>query len=247
MKPNPGFCQMPFDMLCRQSLRRSLAACWVAIIACLAPSLYGQLLPPDAVDLAKVKIEEWVNASDLCPVARVAPNPSIAGFEHQGIRYQFSSESARNQFVHSPQDFVEAAKFARWERNFMTAMSPVWCPVTDQVNPGGFGEFDKLELKWRTCCQFCNPSFVPGCFDQALIRPRRNGLSAAAVLASTVLGRLRRRPAAQGASSTVTSVGSCSSQFQVPSSASGFRAQSFKSCLTRAGHGTFTSGEMSSV
>ncbi len=169
---------MPVDMLCLQSLGRSLAACCVAIIACLAPSLYGQLLPPDAVDLAKVKIEEWVNASDLCPVARVAPNPSIAGFEHQGIRYQFSSESARNQFVHSPQDFVEAAKFARWERNFMTAISPVWCPVTDQVNPGGFGEFDKLELKWRTCCQFCNPALVPGCFDQALARLKERAKTA---------------------------------------------------------------------
>ena len=148
---------------------------WTAFLALAAWLLVhspatAQLLPPEAVDLSKVKIEEKIAAADLCPVALTAPNPTVAAFERQGTRYRFSSEAARNQFVHSPEGFIAAANHARWQTNFVRAMSPVWCPVTDQVNPGGFGEFDQLGLKWRTCCQFCKPEVVPDCYTVSLAR-----------------------------------------------------------------------------
>jgi len=141
-------------------------------------SATAQLLPPEAVDLSKVKIEERQTADLLCPVGLTAPNPLVAGFEHQGIRYRFSSEAARNQFVKSPENFIEAARYARWENNFTRAMSPVWCPVTDQVNPGGFGTYDQLGLQWQTCCQFCKPETIPDCFATSLQRLKERARTA---------------------------------------------------------------------
>lgn len=136
----------------------------------LTTSAVAQLLPPEAVDLSKVRIEEKQRTDDLCPVALTPVDPDVEAYEHNGIRYQFSSNAARNQFVHAPQNFLDAAKFARWENNFVEAMSPVWCPVTDQINPGGFGKYEKFDLQWRSCCQFCRPELVSGCFDLALGR-----------------------------------------------------------------------------
>jgi len=150
-------------------MRNQLCVSILALIVCCV-SATAQLLPPDAVDLSKVNIEEKQTAADLCPVTLKAPDISVADFEFQGVRFRFSSDSARNQFIKAPQNYIGAARSARWENNFIRAMSSVWCPVSDQVNPGGFGEYEKLNLKWRTCCQFCNPDLIPDVFGLALKR-----------------------------------------------------------------------------
>ena len=84
----------------------SLAKSLVLLMA-LAAGAQAQLLPPEAVDLSKVKIEEKQSASELCPVALTAPDPAVADFEYQGVRYRFSSDSVRNQFMHSPQSLFK--------------------------------------------------------------------------------------------------------------------------------------------
>ena len=149
-----------------------------ASILAISESIDGQLLPPEAVDLSKVRIVERQKSDDLCPVKLLEVDSTVATYLYQGAQYRFSSNAARNQFILAPQNFVDAAKFKRWENNFVLAMSPVYCPVTDQVNPGGFGEYMELDLKWRSCCQFCNPSLIPGCFDLALDRLKRRAVTA---------------------------------------------------------------------
>lgn len=140
---------------------------WIVLAAVPARQAIAQLLPPDAVDLSKVKIAEFQKAIDLCPVTLAPPDPLLPIFEHEGIPYRAFSKEAENQFKANPDSYLEAAKYQRWENNFLRAMSPIWCPVTDQVNPGGFGKYRQRGLDWQVCCQFCNPAFVPDCFALA--------------------------------------------------------------------------------
>ena len=35
-------------------------------------------------------------------------------------------------------------------------MSIIWCPVTDELNPGGLLRWERLGLVWESCCKFCN-------------------------------------------------------------------------------------------
>ncbi len=149
----------------RRAIWRSLAG--IAFAALPLGDMRAQLLPPDAVDLSKVKIAEVQKPADLCPVTLAPADLSLPVFEHNGVVYRAASKEAEKQFKANPGQYLEAATYQRWENNFLRAMSPVWCPVTDQVNPGGFGQYRERSLDWRTCCQFCNPDFVPDCFALA--------------------------------------------------------------------------------
>ena len=167
-----------------RALRKRVPSGLPSIAAALFLSMHmatvatAQLLPPDAVDLSKVKIAEFEKSVDLCPVHLVSSDPSLPEFEHQGIRYRGHAKGCEEQFRASPDEFREAANRKRWENNFVRAMSPVWCVVSDQVNPGGFGQFEKLSLKWQTCCQFCNPDLIPDCFAISLKRLKERAKSA---------------------------------------------------------------------
>ena len=145
-------------------------------LSCLltgGPIAMAQLLPPDAVNLAKVKIKEHQKGIDLCPVTLDPSDPNLAVFELIGTKWRVSSPDAESQFKADPDRYLEAAVYRRWENNFVRSMSPVWCPVTDQINPGGFAAYRERGLDWRVCCQFCNPSFIPNCFAVAESRLKR--------------------------------------------------------------------------
>ena len=103
---------------------------WIVLAAVPARQAIAQPLPPDAVDLSKVKIAEFQKAIDLCPVTLAPPDPLLPIFKHDGIPYRASSKEAENQFKANSDSYLETAKYQRWENNFLRAMSPIWCPVT---------------------------------------------------------------------------------------------------------------------
>jgi hypothetical protein len=127
-------------------------------------------LPPESVILSKVKISEKQKSDQLCPVHLVASDSGLPTFKYKGVSYRGHTPECQSEFEKEPEKYASDAKFKRWENNFVVAMSPVWCPVTDQVNPGGLSKWEKLGLKWESCCIFCNTSVFPDCFSVALDR-----------------------------------------------------------------------------
>ena len=128
----------------------------------------GAQLPPDAVDLAKVKIPEALKSTDLCPVKLV---PSIADGEtwnHNGVDYRGSEPGVQTTFTGDPDSFAAKAAEERYVNNFMLAMSTIWCPITDEVTPGGRKQVDGLGYTWESCCSFCDEEMLPENFDEAL-------------------------------------------------------------------------------
>lgn len=132
-------------------------------------ALFGQL-PPEAVDLALVKIPETLKSQDLCPVHLV---PSIAGgetWEYKGIAYRGSEPGSKTQFMTKPDAYASAAAKRRWIDNFMLAMSTIWCPITDEVTPGGRKQVPGLGYKWESCCSFCDEEMHEDNFREAVKR-----------------------------------------------------------------------------
>lgn len=101
-----------------------------ALVALAASPALAQL-PPDAVDLGKVKISE-----------------------------KFKAEGAES----------EEQKLDRWTKNYVDAMSLIWCPVTDEVNPGGLLQWTVEGITWESCCAFCDESVKDDDFVGALER-----------------------------------------------------------------------------
>ncbi len=144
---------------------------WIvaAALMVVAPGVLAQL-PPDAVQLDKVKISEKVKSQDLDPVTLKPAAPALGTFEHQGIVYGISDEGSRASFMKSPDTFVEPATKARWEQNFIASMSAIWCPVTDEISPGGNTKWEKIGFTWESCCQFCNDTVQDSDFVTGLER-----------------------------------------------------------------------------
>ena len=65
-------------------------------------------LPPDAVDLAKVKISEQEKSIDLCPVHLVASVPSMETWEHEGVSYRGHEPGCKAAFDENPNAFLFA-------------------------------------------------------------------------------------------------------------------------------------------
>jgi hypothetical protein len=113
-------------------------------------------LPPDAVELDKVKIPEAQRSEDLCPVYLEPSDKNLPAWEYKGVTYRGGKPDAREKFFKDPDKFAEAAKKKRWINNFMRAMSVVWCPVTDQITPGGMMQWNRFGLTFESCCSFCD-------------------------------------------------------------------------------------------
>ncbi|MEM1248849.1 MAG: hypothetical protein AAGA81_19010 [Acidobacteriota bacterium] len=146
----------------------SLAPCLLALLLCAAPT--PAQLPPDAVDLSLVKIKEVQLSEELCPVHLV---PSIADGEtwtHDGVSYRGSEPGSKAEFMKAPADYAEKAKKQRWINNFMLAMSPVWCPVTGEISPGGRKRHEAEGYTWESCCSVCDGEMkmFPPEYDTAL-------------------------------------------------------------------------------
>ena len=155
---------------------RSVLRFTLLLVAFLWVAPIGAQLPPDAVDLAKVKIPEALKSTDLCPVKLV---PSIAEGEtwtHGGVDYRGSEPGVKVAFSGDPDSYAAKAAEQRYVENFMIAMSTIWCPITDEVTPGGRKQVDGLGYTWESCCSFCDEEMMPENFDEALERLRERAV-----------------------------------------------------------------------
>jgi hypothetical protein len=125
-------------------------------------------LPADSVMLDKVKISEKQKSVDLCPVYLVASDPKLPTWEYKGVKYRGSKPDAQEKFLKEPEKYAKAAAKQRYVNNFMQAMSPVWCPVTDEVTPGGMTQWKKLGFTFESCCAFCDENVSDDDFPEAV-------------------------------------------------------------------------------
>jgi hypothetical protein len=127
-------------------------------------------LPADAVMLEKVKIPETQKSIDLCPVYLEPPDAKLPSWEYKGVTYRGSKPDAKEKFLADPEKFAKAADRQRFINNFMTAMSTVWCPVTDQITPGGMLQWKRFGLTFESCCAFCDENAKEEDFKKGLER-----------------------------------------------------------------------------
>jgi hypothetical protein len=146
--------------------RLSLGLGLVFVLAALAVAQ----LPPDAVMLDKLKIAEKQKSVDLCPVYLVPSDPRLPVWEYKGVKYRGSKPDAQQKFKADPDKFSKAAEKQRFVNNFMLTMSTIWCPVTDEVTPGGMTQWKRLGFTWESCCTFCDESVAEENFADALVR-----------------------------------------------------------------------------
>jgi hypothetical protein len=126
-----------------------------SILFVLAVPALAQL-PADAVQLDQVKIPEKQKAIDLCPVYLEPSDPNSPSWEYKGITYRGSKPGAKETFLKDPDKYAAAAQKQRYVNNFMQAMSTIWCPVTDQIAPGGMLQWKRFGLTFESCCGFCD-------------------------------------------------------------------------------------------
>jgi hypothetical protein len=129
-------------------------------------------LPADAVMLDKVKIPEKQKSVDLCPVYLEPSDPKLATWEYKGVKYRGAKPDAEERFRKNPDKYAKAAEKERFVKNFMLAMSPVWCPVTDEITPGGMTQWKKLGYTFESCCAFCDENVSDEDFPEALKKLR---------------------------------------------------------------------------
>jgi hypothetical protein len=157
-------------------------------------------LPADAVILEKVKIPEKQKSVDLCPVYLVPSNPKLPTWEYKGVKYRGSKPDARDKFFKAPDKYAKEAEKQRFINNFVVTMSPIWCPVTDQVTPGGLTRWERLGLTFESCCTFCDENVREEDFPAAIQRLKDRGAKTYALIGakytegakSPVEGAIRR-------------------------------------------------------
>lgn len=125
-------------------------------------------LPADAVMLDKVKIPEQQKSVDLCPVYFEPSDPKLPIWEYQGVKYRGSKPDAREKFLVDPDKYAKAADKQRFINNFTQAMSTIWCPVTDEITPGGMTQWKRFGLTFESCCTFCDENVSDDDFPQAI-------------------------------------------------------------------------------
>lgn len=144
----------------------------LALLVGLAAPALAQL-PPDSVLLDKVKIPEKQKSVDLCPVYLEASDASLPTWEYKGVTYRGSKPDAKEKFMADPDKYAKAAEKQRFVNNFMQAMSTIWCPVTDEVTPGGMTQWKRFGLTFESCCTFCDETFQEEDFKAALERLKK--------------------------------------------------------------------------
>lgn len=142
---------------------------WFSLSLVLAVPALAQL-PSDAVMLDKVKIPEKQKSVDLCPVYLEPSDPKLPTWEYKGVRYRGSKPDAQEKFLKDPDKYAKNAEKQRFVNNFMQAMSTIWCPVTDEVTPGGMTQWKRFGLTFESCCAFCDENFEEDQFGEALKR-----------------------------------------------------------------------------
>lgn len=113
-------------------------------------------LPSDAVILDKVKISEKLKSVDIDPVTLEPSDPNGASWEYKGVKYRAAKPDSQEKFNKDPDAIAKKAEKHRFLENFKQSMSTIWCPVTDEVNPGGMLQWKKFGLTFESCCAFCD-------------------------------------------------------------------------------------------
>ena len=144
----------------------------LAVLA-LAPAMAQ--LPPEAVLLDKVKIPETIKSDQLCPVTLEEADLSAPTWTHDGVTYRGHDAASEAEFQKDPAKYATAAAKERYVRNFMLAMSTIWCPITDEVTPGGRKQVEGHGYNWESCCSFCDEEMLPENFTEALVQLRKRG------------------------------------------------------------------------
>ncbi len=151
-------------------LQRSLMLVLI-LLALTIPALAQ--LPASAVQLDKVKILEVQKSVDLCPVYLEPSDPNLPTWTYRGLTYRGSKPDAQEKFFKDPDKYAAAAEKQRFINNFMLAMSTVWCPVTDQITPGGMLQWKRFGLTFESCCAFCDENAKEEDFKNALERLKK--------------------------------------------------------------------------
>jgi hypothetical protein len=125
-------------------------------------------LPADSVMLDKVKIPEKQKSVDLCPVYLEASDPKLPTWEYKGVKYRGSKPDAQEKFLKNPDKLAKEASKQRFINNFVQAMSTIWCPVTDEITPGGMTQWKRLGLTFESCCTFCDENVKDEDFPEAI-------------------------------------------------------------------------------
>jgi hypothetical protein len=141
---------------------------WLGLALVTAAPALAQL-PADAVILDKVKISEKQKSADLCPVYLKPSDPKLPVWEYKSVKYRGSKPDAQEKFSKDPDKYAKAAEKQRFVNNFMLSMSTIWCPVTDEVTPGGMTQWKRLGYTWESCCSFCDETFEESNFEDALV------------------------------------------------------------------------------
>lgn len=150
---------------------RVLAVLGVAtLVFGAAASLAVAQLPADAVMLDKVKIAEKQKSVDLCPVYLEESDPKGETWEYKGVKYRGAKPDAKEKFLKDPDKYAKAAEKQRFINNFSQSMSTIWCPVTDEVTPGGMLQWKRFGLTFESCCTFCDENYEEQHFVDGLKR-----------------------------------------------------------------------------
>ncbi len=139
------------------------------LLAAQAGSLLAQL-PPDAVDLAKVNIPETLESVHIDPVTLEPSAADGATWEYEKVKYRGAAADSKERFMAKPAEHAARAEKHRWMENFKLAMSTIWCPITDEVTPGGRMQVEGHGYNWESCCAFCDEEMAPENFEEALER-----------------------------------------------------------------------------
>lgn len=142
----------------------------ILVAFAIASSAVRAQLPPDAVKLDKVKISEAQKSTDLCPVHLTASTEDGPTWTHKGVEYRGSTADSEAEFMKDPDGYAEKAHQARYVNNFVSSMSIIWCPVTDEVTPGGLTKWVVEGVTWESCCDFCDATVADEDFPFALER-----------------------------------------------------------------------------
>ncbi len=132
----------------------------------------GAQLPPEAVLLDKVKIPQVVKSEEICPVSLQPSSPTAPTWTYEGVTYRGHDASTQAAFEANAAKYAAAHKKELYVLNFMKAMSTIWCPITDEVTPGGRKRVDGLGYTWESCCSFCDEEMMPENFEEALVQLR---------------------------------------------------------------------------
>jgi hypothetical protein len=91
------------------------------------------------------------------------------------VTYRGHTAECQAEFETDPAGYAARAAEERYIENFRRALSAVWCPVTDEITPGGLTQWERLGYTWESCCDFCDDTVQESDFPATLDRLTERG------------------------------------------------------------------------